>query len=86
MWRHINIRKIRGLIFGHGDGYVAIFRDYNALAPIGVSYSDLGHTFEALKTEAEFEDYQVKNLDVRSELGLDRFFFSKTNTIKAWIS
>ena len=76
-------RKIRGLIFhGPGDGYVAIFRDYNALAPIGVSY-DLGHTFEPLKTEAEFEDYQVKNLDVRSELGLDRFFFSKTNTIKS---
>ena len=75
-------RKIRGLIFhGPGDGYVAIFRDYNALAPIGVSY-DLGHTFEPLKTEAEFDDYQVKNVDVRSALGLDRFFFSKTNTIK----
>ena len=75
-------RKIRGLIFhGPGDGYVAIFRDYNALAPIGVSY-DLGHTFEPIETEAEFEDYQVKNVDVRSALGLDRFFFSKTNTIK----
>lgn len=75
-------RKIKGIIYhGPGDGYVAIFRDYNALAPIGVSY-DLGHTFEPLKTEAEFEDYQVKNVDVRSALGLDRFFFSKTNTIK----
>ena len=80
--RDIN-KRIRGLIFhGPGDGYVAIFRDYNALMPIGVSH-DLGHTFEPIETEAEFEDYQIKNVDVRGELGLDRFFFSKTNTLKA---
>lgn len=76
-------RKVRGLIFhGPGDGFVAIFRDYNALEPIGVSY-DLGHTFEPIQTEAEFKDYQINNVDVRSTLGLDRYFFSKTNTMKA---
>lgn len=31
-------RKINGLIFhGPGDGFVVIFRDYNALEPFGVS-------------------------------------------------
>ena len=73
---------IRGIIFhGPGDGYVAIFRDYNALEPIGVS-SDLGHTFTPIEVEDEFENYQKNNIDIRSALGLDRFFFAKTDTIR----
>lgn len=75
-------KKIRGLIFhGPGDGFVAIFRDYNALQPIGVS-TDLGHTFKPIATEEEFEDYKANNIDIGSALGLDRFFNAKNNMIR----
>lgn len=75
-------KKIRGLIFhGPGDGFVAIFRDYNALQPIGVS-TDLGHTFKPLATEEEFEDYKANNIDIGSALGLDRFYNAKNNMVR----
>lgn len=75
-------RKIKGIIFhGPGDGFVAIFRDYNALQPFAVS-DDCGHTFRELNVEHTYEEYNNKNVDVRSALGLDRFFFVKKDTIK----
>ena len=75
-------KKIRGLIFhGPGDGFVAIFRDYNALKPVGVS-DDLGHTFKPIETEYEFDSYKANNIDIRSTLGLDRFYNPTTNMAK----
>ena len=75
-------KKIRGLIFhGPGDGFVAIFRDYNALEPFAVSY-DCGHTFKKIDVEETYEEYNNNNVDVRSALGLDRFFYPKFDTIK----
>lgn len=75
-------KKIKGLIFhGPGDGFVAIFRDYNALEPFAISY-DCGHTFKKIEVEETFEEYNNNNVDVRSALGLDRFFFPKLDTIK----
>ena len=74
-------RKINGLIFhGPGDGFVVIFRDYNALEPFGVS-DDCGHTFREISVEETFNDYNNNNMDVRNALGLDRYFCVKTDTL-----
>lgn len=80
---NVNVNKaIKGLVFhGPGDGFVIIFRDYNAIEPVGVSY-DLGRTFTPIETEAEFDNYQRNNVDIRSALGVDRYFSPTTNTIK----
>lgn len=75
-------KAVKGLVFhGPGDGYVIIFRDYNAVKPVAIS-NDLGHTFTPIDTEAEFDDYTSNNIDIRSKLGVDRYFNSKTNKIR----
>lgn len=52
------------------DGFVVIFRNFNNVKPIEVSY-DYGRTFKPIKVEEKYSEYKDDNVDLRRALGLD---------------
>lgn len=62
---------INGFIcHSQSDGFVVIFRNFNNVKPIEVSY-DYGKTFKPIKVEEKYSEYKDDNVDLRRELGLD---------------
>lgn len=77
-------RSIRGYIFhGPGDGFVAIFKDFSCLTPVGES-DDYGHTFKPIKLDPKFDEYVTNNVDLRREFGAEYQYDNKTGKKKAY--
>ncbi len=86
--------KIRGLSFHGGhDGFVAIYRNFNDVEPVEVSYdyakpgyqriTDLTLHFKPANIDPRFFEYVKNNCDIYSDLGVVGMFDPKTHRRKA---